>query len=210
MLRLSVVAVGGALLRNCPSRIDGHVYLCSQPQFSRRRVARSCAYELGIAWSDDRLIAVDEDGRLVGPEWYPDEFRRISKRAGVRRIPSKGLRNTSSRAVVARRTTRRRCRTRPTHSRRHARSATPLAQQGPLRLRTRQTRHRPLRRGRRPRLGPAHPPRRLTTRRFAGCAWSDGGLVHGGRSVGRDTVGAGIEFAFSCQGGDFLTDSFGG
>src|SRR5579859_42941 len=36
------------------------------------------------------------------------------------------------------------------------------------------------------------------------------GSVHGCKSVGRDTVGAGIEFASSCQGGDFLTDSLGG
>ena len=44
----------------------------------------------------------------------------------------------------------------------------------------------------------------------AGCARSDGGSVHGCKSVGRDTVGAGIEFAASGQGGDFLTDSLGG
>ena len=50
----------------------------------------------------------------------------------------------------------------------------------------------------------------LTTRRFAGCARSDGGSVHGCKAVGSDTVGAGIEFAVSCQGGDFLTDSLGG
>lgn len=66
------------------------------------------------------------------------------------------------------------------------------------------------RRRRRPRPRPAHPPGHLTTRRFAGCARSDGGSVHGCKSVGRDTVGAGIEFAASCQGGDFLTDSLGG
>jgi hypothetical protein len=53
-------------------------------------------------------------------------------------------------------------------------------------------------------------PGHLTTRRSAGCARSDGGSVHGCKSVGRDTVGAGIEFAASCQGGDFLTDSLGG
>lgn len=50
---------------------------------------------LGIPWSDDRLIAVREDGTPVRPEWYSDEFQRISKRAGLRRIPLKGLRNTS-------------------------------------------------------------------------------------------------------------------
>ena len=43
-----------------------------------------------------------------------------------------------------------------------------------------------------------------------GCARWVGGSVHGCKSVGRDTVGAGIDFAVSCQHGDFLTDSLGG
>ena len=58
--------------------------------------------------------------------------------------------------------------------------------------------------------GTLHPAGHLTTRRSAGCARSDGGSVHGCKSVGRDTVGAGIELAASGQGGDFLTDSLGG
>ncbi|KZM68672.1 site-specific integrase [Nocardia terpenica] len=56
---------------------------------------------LGIPWSDDRLIAVHEDGTPVRPEWYSDEFQRISKRAGLRRIPLKGLRNTSVSLMLA-------------------------------------------------------------------------------------------------------------
>jgi len=50
---------------------------------------------LGIPWTDDRLIAVHEDGTPVRPEWYSDEFQRIRERAGLRRITLKGLRNTS-------------------------------------------------------------------------------------------------------------------
>lgn len=41
---------------------------------------------LGIPWSDDRLIAVHEDGTPVRPEWYSDEFQRLRRRAGLRRI----------------------------------------------------------------------------------------------------------------------------
>ncbi|MET8795241.1 hypothetical protein ABZV91_02065 [Nocardia sp. NPDC004568] len=53
------------------------------------------ALALGVPWSEDRLIAVREDGTPLRPEWYSDEFQRISKRAGLRRIQLKGLRNTS-------------------------------------------------------------------------------------------------------------------
>jgi hypothetical protein len=50
---------------------------------------------LGVTWSDDRLIAVHEDGTPVRHEWYSDEFQRLRERAGLRRIHLKGLRNTS-------------------------------------------------------------------------------------------------------------------
>ena len=50
---------------------------------------------LGVAWSDDRLIAVHEDGTAVRHEWYSDAFQRLRERAGLRRIHLKGLRNTS-------------------------------------------------------------------------------------------------------------------
>lgn len=56
---------------------------------------------LGLPWSDDRLIAVREDGTPVRPEWYSDEFQRIRTRAGLRRIPLKGLRNTSVSLMLA-------------------------------------------------------------------------------------------------------------
>lgn len=56
---------------------------------------------LGIPWSDDRLIAVDETGTPLHPEWYSAEFQRIRKRTGLRRIPLKGLRNTSVSLMLA-------------------------------------------------------------------------------------------------------------
>ncbi len=53
------------------------------------------ALALGVTWSDDRLIAVHEEGTPVRHEWYSDEFQRLRERAGLRRIHLKGLRNTS-------------------------------------------------------------------------------------------------------------------
>lgn len=53
------------------------------------------ALALGVGWSDDRLIAVHEDGTPVRPEWYSDEFHPLRERAGLRRIRLHGLRNTS-------------------------------------------------------------------------------------------------------------------
>lgn len=50
---------------------------------------------LGIEWSDDRLIVVDEVGNPLRPERYTDEFQRISRAAGLRRIQLKHLRNSS-------------------------------------------------------------------------------------------------------------------
>jgi hypothetical protein len=56
---------------------------------------------LGIPWSDDRLIAVDEAGEPIRPEYYSDMFQRLRERAGLRRIPLKGLRNTSVSLMLA-------------------------------------------------------------------------------------------------------------
>ena len=53
------------------------------------------ALALGVAWSDDRLVAVDEAGTPLRPEFYTDEFHRLRRRAGLRRIKLHGLRNTS-------------------------------------------------------------------------------------------------------------------
>jgi integrase len=56
---------------------------------------KSEALELKRGWSDDRLVAVHEDGTPLRPEWYTDEFQRLRQRAGLRRIHLRGLRNTS-------------------------------------------------------------------------------------------------------------------
>ncbi|QVI25141.1 tyrosine-type recombinase/integrase [Nocardia tengchongensis] len=56
---------------------------------------------LGASWSDDRLIAVHENGSPVRPDWYSAEFQRIRQRTGLRRIPLKGLRNTSVSLMLA-------------------------------------------------------------------------------------------------------------
>ena len=50
------------------------------------------AFALGIPWSDDRLVAVREDGELVRPGWYSKEFHRLRQRAGLRRIKLHALR----------------------------------------------------------------------------------------------------------------------
>lgn len=46
-------------------------------------------------WTDDRLIAVSEEGTPLRPGGYTDEFQRLRKRAGLRRIQLHGLRKTS-------------------------------------------------------------------------------------------------------------------
>jgi integrase len=40
----------------------------------------------GAAYADSGYVVVDELGEPVHPEWYSDEFGRLSKRAGVKRI----------------------------------------------------------------------------------------------------------------------------
>jgi integrase len=40
----------------------------------------------GEAYTDSGYVVVDELGVPVGPEWYSDEFGRLAKRAGVKRI----------------------------------------------------------------------------------------------------------------------------
>lgn len=53
------------------------------------------AMALGLGWSDDRLVAVREDGAPLRPEAYTDEFQRLRAQARLRRIRLHGLRNTS-------------------------------------------------------------------------------------------------------------------
>lgn len=59
------------------------------------------ARAFGSRWSDDRLVAVREDGSPIRHEWYSDEFQRLRERAGLRRIHLKGLRNTSVSLMLA-------------------------------------------------------------------------------------------------------------
>jgi integrase len=60
-----------------------------------RQRQRAEALALGVGWSDDRLVAVREDGEPLRPEGYTDEFQRLRARAGLSRIKLHGLRNTS-------------------------------------------------------------------------------------------------------------------
>ncbi|WP_283614058.1 site-specific integrase [Mycolicibacterium poriferae] len=59
------------------------------------------AQAFGAKWSDDRLIAVREDGSPIRHEWYSDQFQRLRQRAGRRRIHLNGLRNTSVSLMLA-------------------------------------------------------------------------------------------------------------
>jgi integrase len=71
----------------------------------KKRDSQSLGHRLPDAvdarWSDDRLIAVREDGSPIRHEWYSDQFQRLRQRAGLRRIHLKGLRNTSVSLMLA-------------------------------------------------------------------------------------------------------------
>ncbi|MEV6323934.1 tyrosine-type recombinase/integrase [Nocardia sp. NPDC051787] len=54
------------------------------------------ALALGESWSDDRLVAVHEDGTPLRPEWYTDEFQRQAKAAGVPVIRLHDARHTAA------------------------------------------------------------------------------------------------------------------
>lgn len=60
------------------------------------------ALALGVPWSDDRLVAVREDGEPLRPESYTDAFQRLCSRAGLRRITLHGLRHTSGSLMLDR------------------------------------------------------------------------------------------------------------
>ncbi|WP_421845370.1 hypothetical protein [Mycobacterium sp.] len=59
------------------------------------------ARAFGSGWSDERLVAVRENGSPIRHEWYSDQFQRLRLRAGLRRIQLKGLRNTSVSLMLA-------------------------------------------------------------------------------------------------------------
>jgi site-specific recombinase XerD len=68
-------------------------------EFKTRQQAEAQAF--GTRWSDDRLIAVREDGSPIRHGWYSDEFQRLRQCVGLRRIHLKGLRNTSVSLMLA-------------------------------------------------------------------------------------------------------------
>ena len=49
----------------------------------------------GPAYQDSGYVAADELGGAINPEWLSDEFGRLVKRAGVRRITLHGARHTA-------------------------------------------------------------------------------------------------------------------
>ncbi|MCH9730563.1 MAG: site-specific integrase [Actinomycetia bacterium] len=99
-IRQSRIAVGGHSVVDEPKSKRGTRDLPMPAELSDALRALKIsqkreALALGVAWSDDRLIAVHQDGTLVRPEWYSDQFHRLRERAGLRRIKLHGLRNTS-------------------------------------------------------------------------------------------------------------------
>jgi integrase len=68
-------------------------------EFTTRQQAEAEAF--GTRWSDDRLIAVREDGSPIRHEWCSDEFQRLRQQASLRRIHLKGLRNASVSLMLA-------------------------------------------------------------------------------------------------------------
>ena len=94
------VAVGGEAVEGAPksrrSRRDLPLPAdVTEALRALRTRQRREALELGRGWSDDRLVAVQEDGEPLRPESYTDEFQRLRAPAGLRRIKLHGLRNTS-------------------------------------------------------------------------------------------------------------------
>lgn len=108
LVRRGRVAIGRETEENLPKsrRSRRDLPLPADVAAALRRlkaVQKAECLALGESWSDDRLIAVHEDGTPVRPERYSDEFQQLRKRAGLRRITLKGLRNTSVSLMLARR-----------------------------------------------------------------------------------------------------------
>lgn len=105
-VRRGRVAVGTETEENLPKSRRSRRDLPSPAELvvallALKKVQRAECLALGVAWSDDRLIATHADGRPIRPEWYTDEFQQIAKAAGLRRIQLKGLRNTSVSLMLA-------------------------------------------------------------------------------------------------------------
>ncbi len=99
-VRRGRVAVGGEAVEGAPksrrSRRDLPLPAdVTEALRTLRKRQQTEALALGVGWSDDRLVAIREDGEPLRPESYTDEFQRLRTRAGLRRIKLHGLRNTS-------------------------------------------------------------------------------------------------------------------
>jgi integrase len=99
-VRRGRVAVGGQAVEDAPksrrSRRDLPLPAdVTEALRALRHRQQTEAIELGRGWSDDRLVALHEDGTPLRPESYTDEFQRLRTRAGLSRIKLHGLRNTS-------------------------------------------------------------------------------------------------------------------
>jgi site-specific recombinase XerD len=99
-VRRGRVAVGGDAVEGAPksrrSRRDLPLPAdVTEALRALRTRQKAEALAVGVPWSDDRLVAVHEDGTPLRPEGYTDEFQRLRTRAGLCRIRLHGLRNTS-------------------------------------------------------------------------------------------------------------------
>jgi hypothetical protein len=98
-VRRGRVAVGGEAIEGAPKSRRSRRDLPLPADVTKalralRQRQRTEAMALGVGWSDDRLVAVREDGEPLRPESYTDEFQRLRTRARLPRIKLHGLRNT--------------------------------------------------------------------------------------------------------------------
>ncbi|WP_405135443.1 tyrosine-type recombinase/integrase [Nocardia sp. NBC_01388] len=67
----------------------------------RLKIAQKAeALALGQQWTDERLLAVHEDGEEIRPEWYTDEFQRQAKAAGLPVIRLHDTRHTAATILI--------------------------------------------------------------------------------------------------------------
>lgn len=99
-VRRGRVSVGGAVVEGDPKSGRSRRELplpadVTEALRSLKTHQRAEALALGVGWSDERLVAVQEDGTPLHPDHYTDEFHRLRERAGLRRITLHELRHTS-------------------------------------------------------------------------------------------------------------------
>jgi integrase len=90
-VRRSRVLVEYQVVEQAPTTKNGGRALPVDPKLLaalRALKARQARERLaaGEAYEHSGLVVVDELGRPVHPEWYSDEFGRVSERAGVKRL----------------------------------------------------------------------------------------------------------------------------